>query len=829
MELFKVKGLTGDGDGMPFPFPRVEPPRPALPPGGALTPPDAIITQALLSGLAAQAALDRAASMAGGFNPAALDALMCLPDVDADEIAARLVRRLGVQPLDSSQVKVDTHRARHVREAVSSGLLRLPSGTLVVSMRGATLVRLARALLQTPALQARVRLASPGVFVDAAVRSAASSLARSARRGPAVIDRRLSAASSRLALAAFLMLAASALIALWSTIYQSLLAVIPFALMFVGLTFLRLLAVRPDPPEAPHPRTEDADLPLYTVLIPLYRESRCLPGLIAALGELDYPRHKLDLKLLVETGDAETRAALRHIHLPNHFEVVVLPDGQPRTKPRALNIGLALARGAFVAVFDAEDRPDREQLRDALHAFAVGGAQIGCVQARLAIDNINDGWLTRMFALEYAGLFDALLPGLARTGLLLPLGGTSNHFRITALDQLRGWDAWNVTEDADLGVRLARAGFLTRMIASSTYEEAPNQVHAWLKQRTRWLKGYVMTWIVHTRRPRLLLRELGWKNFLVFHAFIGCVPLSALMLPIFLTGVFVHTASGLWLTLESGWQAAATEFLDVVNLILGFGTAIALGAIGADRRGLGHLVRWLPSVPVYWLLSSVAMWRATFQLLMAPYLWEKTEHGLAKTSRSGLLKHGPKFVGDLLGRPRHVQRPDKAAARIHQVDHGGVVHRVGATLKRHLLGVGTVRLDHAVHRGLIARQAADAGIEAGEVALQSLRRVPLGIHRHEQRRDLRGIRPQPVEHLRQLEQCRRADIGAVGEAEEDDERLSLEIGVGDDRAVLVDHAEGPANQGCGRDLSLRTHHPHGGAGHHGQPHREDDETEKWPT
>jgi glycosyltransferase involved in cell wall biosynthesis len=501
-------------------------------------------------------------------------------------------------------------------------------------------------------------------------------------------------------------------LALCATVANSLIAAIPLSLVFIAITALRLLAVRAELSVESRPRVPDARLPVYTVLVPLYRESRCLPELIQALDGFDYPAVKLDVKLLVEEGDRETRSALERVHLPGHFEVLVLPDGQPRTKPRALNMGLVLARGSFVAVFDAEDRPDSGQLREALHAFARTGPHLGCVQARLAIDNIRDHPLTRLFALEYAGLFDALLPALSRSGLFFPLGGTSNHFRTEVLDRLGGWDAWNVTEDADLGVRLARAGYASTTIASTTYEEAPNTFHAWLKQRTRWLKGYALTWMVHMRSPRRLLRDLGWRNFLVFQAFIGGVPLSAIMLPIFLTSVFAHTAAGLWLTGEGGWAHSATEGLELLNLVLGFGTAIALGAIGADRRNLSWLNRWLPLMPLYWLLGSAAMWRATFQMLHAPHLWEKTEHGLARTSRMQRLKNRTQLVDDLGGGTLHVQRPDEAAIAVHDVDKRRVVHRVGAVVQRHLLRVGTVGLDHRLDRGGVTRDAPDSRVEA---------------------------------------------------------------------------------------------------------------------
>ena len=212
---------------------------------------------------------------------------------------------------------------------------------------------------------------------------------------------------------------------------------------------------------------------------------------------------------MLESVDAETIAAAHRLDLRPPFELVIVPDRRPRSKPKALNYALAFARGDFVGVFDAEDVPAPGQLRQALAAFAAGPANLGCVQGRLTIDNADDGWLCRQFALEYLVLFDGLLPALDRMGMPLPLGGTSNHFPLRVLRAVGAWDAWNVTEDADLGLRLARAGYHAQVIASTTFEEAPQRFGNWRRQRTRWLKGWMQTYIVHSRRPLRLAAELG--------------------------------------------------------------------------------------------------------------------------------------------------------------------------------------------------------------------------------------------------------------------------------------------------------------------------------
>ena len=238
-------------------------------------------------------------------------------------------------------------------------------------------------------------------------------------------------------------------------------------------------------------RLRTDDLPIYTIVVALYDEASAVPGLVAALRELDYPAEKLQVIVVLEPDDTATHEALLQLDPGAPFEILIAPDLGPRTKPKALNAALALAKGTFIAVFDAEDRPARDQLHRALDAFLGNGLDIACVQARLTIDNTRDSWLARLFTAEYAGQFDVLLPGLAQLRLPLPLGGSSNHFRTKALREAGGWDPYNVTEDADLGTRLARLGYRAAVIDSTTYEEAPARIKPWIRQRTRWFKGWM--------------------------------------------------------------------------------------------------------------------------------------------------------------------------------------------------------------------------------------------------------------------------------------------------------------------------------------------------
>jgi cellulose synthase/poly-beta-1,6-N-acetylglucosamine synthase-like glycosyltransferase len=379
-------------------------------------------------------------------------------------------------------------------------------------------------------------------------------------------------------------------------------------------------------------RLRSSELPIYTIVVALYDEASAVPGLAAALRELDYPIEKLQVIFVLEPNDGSTRDALLQLNLSAPFEILIAPDFGPRTKPKALNAALALARGTFIAVFDAEDRPARDQLHRALDAFLGNGSDIACVQARLTIDNTADGWLARLFTAEYAGQFDVLLPGLAQLRLPLPLGGSSNHFRTDALREAGGWDPHNVTEDADLGMRLARLGYRAAVIGSTTYEEAPARVAPWIRQRTRWFKGWMQTWLVHMRYPVRIARELGFGGFLAFQLVVGGTVLSALVHP-----VFIAVAGYLFATdrlFDTGSVFGRALFwLYVGALASGYLTSAALGLIGLKRR---HLLRhgWvLLLMPLHWVLLSIAAWRALWQLLFNPFHWEKTAHGLARTSR----------------------------------------------------------------------------------------------------------------------------------------------------------------------------------------------------
>jgi cellulose synthase/poly-beta-1,6-N-acetylglucosamine synthase-like glycosyltransferase len=375
----------------------------------------------------------------------------------------------------------------------------------------------------------------------------------------------------------------------------------------------------------------DAELPRYTVLVPLFKEAKILPYLVKALTQLDYPPAKLDIKLVLEEVDTATIDAASKLPFPGNVDRITVPDRQPRTKPKALNYALQFATGDLAVIYDAEDRPEPDQLRKAATVFHHASADVACLQARLDYFNAKENWLSRQFTIEYATLFRGLLPLLSRFRLPLPLGGTSNHFRIGVLRALGAWDPYNVTEDADLGMRLHRAGYRVQTLDSTTYEEACCQSVPWVKQRTRWLKGWMQTFGVHMRAPAATLRETGLAGFLAFQAYFAGIIVSSLAHPLF----YLLLA---WDAIEGTLFKAGATFRDdillaiaIVNFIGGYAVNLALGVM--SLRGTGHRGLWrhVIFVPLYWLYVSAAAYRAVLQLIRAPFYWEKTEHGVSRT------------------------------------------------------------------------------------------------------------------------------------------------------------------------------------------------------
>jgi glycosyltransferase XagB len=369
----------------------------------------------------------------------------------------------------------------------------------------------------------------------------------------------------------------------------------------------------------------DELLPIYTVLVPAYKEPSVVAAVTRSLGKMAYPRDKLDIKLLLESDDLATIAAARSVQSAD-FSIVIVPAAEPRTKPKALNFGLQLARGSLVTVFDAEDVPDILQLRKAAIALHRGADDLACVQARLAYHNVGQNIITRWFTLEYATWFSQFLPGLVRRNAPIPLGGTSNHFKRAILEEIGGWDPFNVTEDADLGIRLHRRGYRTGVLDSVTLEEANSDFINWVKQRSRWHKGYMQTWAVHLRHPIRLWRELGPKGFAEFNLFIGGTPLLALLNPVFWLLAII------WLVAEPAFvRMIFPRFIYYTALacwLYGNFTLVFLNLLMAHHLRLRGLHRAAALTPVYWVMMSLAAVKAGFQFIFQPSHWEKTMHGL---------------------------------------------------------------------------------------------------------------------------------------------------------------------------------------------------------
>ncbi|MEM6626319.1 MAG: glycosyltransferase [Pseudomonadota bacterium] len=394
------------------------------------------------------------------------------------------------------------------------------------------------------------------------------------------------------------------------------------ASVFSALILLRLFAAfqwiyrktRRTPAEE-RTKAKPALTPAYTLLVPLYKEANVLPDLVAALERLDYPQDRLDIKLLIESDDRETMDAARRLDLDPYIEIIPIPAAGPRTKPKALNYGLAFARGEFVAVYDAEDRPDPTQLNAAITAFSRAEDNLAVVQAPLFAHNGEHSWVARQFALEYAIHFGVWLPALSSLGWPLPLGGTSNHFRTSALKAIGGWDAYNVTEDADLGMRMAASGYRSAMIEPPTYEEAPIALGQWTNQRIRWIKGHLQTWLVLMRQPVKNARAMGFGRFvglqLAFSAGLASTLLHAPLVGLTLLALLTP------LVAFDVWHSAL--------LLAGYLSAATCGVLASPIKQRFFAIL---TMPIYWVLQSWAAANALWELKTRPFYWRKTPHGL---------------------------------------------------------------------------------------------------------------------------------------------------------------------------------------------------------
>ncbi len=396
--------------------------------------------------------------------------------------------------------------------------------------------------------------------------------------------------------------------------------------------------------------------PVYTVLCPLYKEAHVLPQFITAMSKLDYPKDRLQIMLLLEEDDIETIEAVKTYELPEFFDVVIVPNSLPKTKPKACNYGLLYARGEYTVIYDAEDVPDPKQLKKAVMAFEMAGEQTICIQAKLNFYNPRQNLLTRIFTAEYSLWFDLVLTGLQSIHAPIPLGGTSNHFRTNDLHKLKGWDSFNVTEDCDLGMRLVKEGYQTAVIDSTTLEEANSNLKNWFWQRTRWIKGYMQTYLLHMRNlgsfvsrgtvrrvptPGSENREMpeenltmkqsnnGTMNFLAFQLVVGGKVMSMFINPLmwFITICYFLFRAHVAGFIESFFPTTVL-YMGVFSLLVGNFLYMYYYMIGCVKHGHHELVKYVILVPFYWLGMSMAAWVAFYKLLAAPHQWSKTKHGL---------------------------------------------------------------------------------------------------------------------------------------------------------------------------------------------------------
>ncbi len=360
--------------------------------------------------------------------------------------------------------------------------------------------------------------------------------------------------------------------------------------------------------------------PTYTIFCPLYEETHVLPQFISAMNNLDYPKEKLQVLIILEEDDKESIEKMKKFFLPNFFETIIVPHSMPKTKPKALNYALKFAKGEFCVIYDAEDVPENTQLKKAVIAFEKSDKKTVCVQAKLNFYNPHQNILTRVFTAEYSVWFDLILTGMQSIKAPIPLGGTSNHFITEKLRALKGWDAFNVTEDCDLGMRLVKHGYQTTIVNSTTLEEANSGIINWFKQRTRWIKGYIQTYLVHSRHAHRLPFS--------FQLIVGGKVFSMLINPIMWTLTILYFAArNSWGSFIESFFPAPVLYMGVVSFIFGNFLYLYYYMIGCAKREQYSLIKFAFLTPFYWLGMSLAAYHAITEIIKNPHYWNKTKHG----------------------------------------------------------------------------------------------------------------------------------------------------------------------------------------------------------
>jgi glycosyltransferase XagB len=420
------------------------------------------------------------------------------------------------------------------------------------------------------------------------------------------------------------------MILVWLVVGWTMLTLLASTLLKAAAIYLARHDSDPKPvPAAPVP----AHLPVVSILVPLFGEREIAGHLLTRLEKLEYPRDRLDLCLILEEGDNLTREALLHARLPDWAQVITVPEGAVQTKPRALNYALNFARGSIIGIYDAEDAPAPDQIAKVVQRFAERGPEVACLQGILDFYNTSRNWLSLCFTLEYASWFRLVLPGLERMGLVLPLGGTTLFLRRQAIEAVGGWDAHNVTEDAELGLRLARNGYRTEMIDTVTAEEANARAWPWVRQRSRWLKGYAMTWAVHSANPGLLWRQIGPWRFLGVQVLYLSTLSQFLLAPVIWS--FWAIPLGLWHPM-SGTVPMAVLWAITGLFLLTEAVNYTAAFIATRRSGRGWLGLWAPLMHVYFPLATLAVYKALWEMVTRPFYWDKTSHGAFHWPAQGL-------------------------------------------------------------------------------------------------------------------------------------------------------------------------------------------------
>ncbi|MEX0971568.1 MAG: glycosyltransferase [Paracoccaceae bacterium] len=584
-------------------------------------------------GLLAAADLDAALQRQSGLNVRLGEVLLASGQISQQGLETALARQDGAAPVDLAQDPPDPALLAQIdpQTCLRDGWLpwrREAGRTVVVSESRIVPADLPAEWANLPGLC--LRRAKLGTLHPAISEAfGASLLARAHQLCPPAQSCRTIAPGLRHFVSAGALLAIAGLAL--APITTIALALCWFVLMNAATSLLRLGALFAHLPR--RGETEHAvpvlaprrARPKVSVLVPLLAEDAVLASLFERIAEFDYPHELLDVIILTEADDAITANALARRDLPPWIRVLRLPDDGLRTKPKAMNYALPFCHGSIIGIYDAEDRPEPDQISKVVAHLQNAPPDVACVQGYLDFYNSRANWLSRCFTIEYAVWFRVLLKGVQRLGLPIPLGGTTVFFRRNLLEEVGGWDAHNVTEDADLGFRLAGHGYRCEIVETTTWEEANCLPYSWIKQRARWLKGYAMTWASHMRNPRQLLHEMGLRNFLAFQVLVLGTLTAYLSMPL---------VWGMWASWIGGWHSLLSVLPEPVVIvffitsILGQSVMLAVAYLALRAPARRGLLPFVLTMPFYWPLGALAAFRAVGQLITAPFYWAKTTHGL---------------------------------------------------------------------------------------------------------------------------------------------------------------------------------------------------------